>query len=114
MAEITQFSEETNRGFTIQNGRLQVDLSGYYFIYAQVWIENYSSAGAYRNRVAITLNGQTTLSLLQTSTASDYGSLYSGVVRYLERGQYISLKANYASKLWMGQGHTFFGAHRIY
>jgi len=109
--ELTQFTEETNQGFTFQHGRLVVESSGYYFIYAQVWIEYYP--GYNRNRLAITLNSKTTLSLLQKSPKSDYGSLYSGVVKYLSAGEYISLKAIYPSKLWMEPAHTFFGAHKI-
>ena len=111
LAELTQFREETNQGFTFQHGRLVVESSGYYFIYAQVWIEYFP--GYNRNRLAITLNGKTTLSLLQKAPKSDYGSLYSGLVKYLSAGEYIGLKAIYPSKLWMEPAHTFFGAHKI-
>ena len=111
MAELTHFRADRVHGFTFQNGRLEVESSGFYFIYAQVWIENYT--GEHRNRVAITLNGQDVLSLLQTSTASDYGSLYSGLVTYLYAEDYIALKAIYPSKVWMAPAHTFFGAYKV-
>jgi len=108
--EITDFAVDELSGFTHQNGRLIVRSSGYYYIYAQAWIEKHT--GNHRNRVAIAVNGNP-VSLLQTSRESDYGAVFSGATKYLYRGDYISLKTVYPSKLWMAKAQTFFGAYEI-
>jgi hypothetical protein len=77
-----------------------------------VWIEKYQEAGGRRNRVALVANGDT-VGLLQTAGEDDYGSLFTGGIRYLSVGDYIGLKALYPSKLWMAKAHTFFGAYKI-
>lgn len=77
-----------------------------------MWIEKYREAGSKRNRVAIDVNGDT-ISLLMTGQETDYGSVFSGAIKYLRRGSYIGLKAVFPSKLWIAQAHTFFGAYKI-
>jgi len=107
-AEITDFAVDELSGITHQNGRLIIQDSGYYYIYAQAWIESYT--GSYRNRVGITVNG-IYLSFLQSG--SNYGSVFSCATKYLRRGDYISLKTVYPSRLFMGKKHTFFGTYKI-
>lgn len=98
-------------GFTHENGRLKVRDNGYYYIYVQAWALEYSEE--YRNRLAIAVNGDP-VSIIQTSReGSGYGSMFSGAIKHLSRGDYISLLTVYPSKLWMGKAHTFFGAYRI-
>jgi len=110
LADIADFEVAENSGFYHRRGRLTVRSSGYYYIYAQAWIENYT--GNHKNRLAIAVNGAA-ISFLQTSRASDYGGVFSGTVKYLYVGDDITLKTVYPSKLWMGEKHTFFGAYKI-
>ena len=111
MADITDFRVDEISGFTHENGRLKVPYNGYYYIYAQAWALEYS--GDYRNRLAIAVNGYP-VSIIQTSReGSGYGGMFSAVTKYLKRGDYISLKTVYPSKLWMANGHIFSGAYQI-
>ena len=112
MVDITDFAADRLVGFTHQNGVLIVRSSGYYYIYAQAWFEEYP--GNYQNRVAIAVNGAT-VSMLQTSRypGSSYGSAFSGATKWLGRGDRISLKTVFPSKLWTAKAHTFFGAYKI-
>lgn len=116
MTEITEFEPDGNlKGFTHGNGRLTVQKSGNYYIYAQVFFESYPTAPYSHNRVGLAINGNV-FSFLQTGLgggASDYGSLSTGAIKYLKKGDYISLKSVYPSKLWVSNAHTFFGAYLI-
>ena len=53
--------------------------------------------------MALTVNGMTTVSTLQTSLNSDYGSVFGGATKWLNSGDYNSLEAVYPSKLWMSE-----------
>ena len=116
LAELTQFREDGNlRKFTHENGRLIAQKKGYYHIYAQVFFETYPEADTLHNRVALSINGHA-VSLMQSGLGegrADYGSVSTGVVNYLKEGDYISLKTEYPSKIWMSHAHTFFGAYRV-
>jgi len=115
LLEITEFQAvKTFRGFTHDNGRLKLQECGVYYIYAQVFFEIYSSAPAYHNRVALTVNGAP-FSLMQTGLGgkADYGSVFTGGVVQLHEGDYISLKTIYPSSLWVSRAHTLFGAYKI-
>jgi len=116
LAEITQFKVDgTLKRFTYENGRLIVTRRGSYYIYAQAFFENYNQGDFLHNRVALTINGND-VSLLQTALGeglTDYGSQFTGVFKFLKKGDYISLKTVYPSALWVTGGHTFFGAHKI-
>ena len=117
LAELTPFRvEEVLKGFSLRtNGRLRAKKSGYYYIYAQVFFEPYPEGPRSRNRVALVVNGRT-VSLMQKGLGkgrSEYGTLFTGAVKYLKRGDFISLKTVYPSKLWLSEAHTFFGAYRI-
>ncbi|KAL9985497.1 hypothetical protein ACROYT_G007911 [Oculina patagonica] len=115
-SELTQFGEDGNlKGFTHENGRLIVPKSGSYYIYAQVFFESYPDGPTYHNRVALAINGNA-VSLMQTGLGegrADYGSLFTGAIKNLEKGDYISLKTVYSSRLWVSNHHTFFGAYKI-
>jgi len=111
LIEITDFTADREVGFNHQSGRLNVQSSGYYYIYAQAWFEQYP--GSPHNRVAISVNGYTVSILQPTNRGSGVGSVFSGVTKYLSSGDYISLKTIYPSKLWMADDHTFFGAYKI-
>lgn len=115
MAEITEFqADETFQGFTHGNGRLKVQECGTYYIYAQVFFEMHSGAPTYHNRVALSVNGSP-FSLMQTGLGgqADYGSVYTGGVVHLHKGDYISLVTAFDSHLSVARAHTFFGAYRI-
>lgn len=77
-------------------------------IYIQVFFESYSEAPEYHNRVALAVNG-VTFSIMQTGLGgkADYGSLTTGGVIYLQKGDYISLVALYDSHILMQGDHTF-------
>lgn len=108
MAEITEFHVAgVLEGLTHESGRLKPEEAGAFHIYAQV-------APEYHNRVALAVNG-ITFSIMQTGLGgkADYGSLTTGGVIYLQKGDYISLVALYDSHVLMSGDHTFFGAFRI-
>jgi len=116
LAELTQFKVEgALKRFTSDNGQLIVTRSGSYYIYAQAFFESYTTGDFLHNRVALTINGNE-VSLLQTGLGegrTDYGTQFAGVIKFLKKGDYISLKTVYPSALWLSQAHTFFGAHKI-
>ena len=88
--------------------------SGFYFIYAQVFFENYRRAPEYHNRLVLTVN-EAHFSQLQAGLGgrADYGSVYSGGVIQLQQDDYIGLVTAYDSEVWMAGEHTFFGAFKI-
>ena len=116
LAEITQLRPDgTLRRFTHENGRLIVTRRGSYYIYAQAFFESYPEGDFLHNRVALAINGNE-VSLAQTSLGEgliDYGTQFTGVIKFLKKGDYISLKTVYPSRLWVSNAHTFFGAHKI-
>ena len=116
LAEITQFGADgTLKRFTHENGRLIVTRRGSYYIYAQAFFESYTEGEFLHNRVALTINGNE-VSLLQTALGegrTDYGTQFTGVIKFLKKGDYISLRTVYPSWLWITPAHTFFGAHKI-
>ena len=116
LAEITQFQANgTLRHFTYENGRLTVRRSGCYYVYAQAFFQNYALANFFHNRVALTINGYD-VSLMQTALwggHSDFGSKFTGAIKFLKEGDYIGLRTVYPSDLWVSGRHTFFGAYRI-
>ena len=96
LAELTPFwVEEGLKGFSLRkNGLLRVKRSGYYYIYAQVFFEPYPEGPRSRNRVALAVNGRT-VSLMQKGLEkgrSDYGTLFTGAVKYLKRGRLHQLE----------------------
>ena len=110
MAEITDFGlDGTLEGIVNVNGVLGVLQSGTYYIYAQAFFEAISPAQG--QRLALLVNGQT-VSLLQNppGQGSQYGNRFTGVIKKLNAGDIIGLKALSPSKLWMEKAHTFFGA----
>ena len=115
MTEITDFYEDEKlQGFIQENGRLKVQESGHYFIYAHVFFENYPEAHEYHNRVVLKVN-QASFAQIQTGLRwqADYGSRYTGGVIRLQQDDYIHLATVYDSYLWMSKAHTFFGAFKI-
>ena len=115
LAELTQFQADGElKGFKHENGRLVVQKKGYYYIYAQVFFESYPDGPHYHNRAALAVNGYA-VSLMQKGLGgmADYGSLSTGIVKYLEKDDYISLKTVSPNKLWVSNAHTFFGAYMI-
>ena len=103
------------RTFTYDNGRLIVKRDGMYYIYAQVFYEHYlTNAPTYHSRVALTVNG-TAFGLMEKGgdgLRAIYGSMYTGGMVQLHKGDYISLVTDYESTLWMSVAHTFFGAYK--
>lgn len=113
MAEITDFSPDgTLVGISDANGALKVLASGTYYIYAQAFFEALPPGQGHR--LALVVNGQT-VSLLQNppGQGSQYGNRFTGVIKKLNAGDIICLKALSTSKLWMAKAHTFFGAMNI-
>ena len=113
MAEITDFSPDgTLQGISYVNGFLKVIQSGTYYIYAQAFFEALPPGQG--QRLALNVNGQA-VSLLQNPPGQDsqYGNRFTGVIKKLNAGDIICLKALSTSKLWMAKAHTFFGAMNI-
>ena len=117
LAEITQFQPNgTLKHFTHENGRLIATSSGYYYIYAQAFFQNYTIGEFFHNRVALTINGYD-VSWMQTALGegfTDFGSKFTGAIQFLNEGDYIGLRTVYPSALWVTGRHTFFGAHGIW
>jgi len=109
LADITDFAPDGPlQGFSYSNGVLHVLQSGTYYIYAQAFFEVY---GGGDHRLKLIVNGEQ-VSLIQNSYSegSQYGNRFTGVIKKLNEGDYICLRANSATKLWMAKAHTFFGA----
>ena len=97
------------------NGQLVVQREGDYYVFAQVFFENYPDAPSiYHNRVELTIN-EKPIAVMQTpiGNQADYGSESSGVVVKLKVGDLIGLKTVYRSFIWLTKHHTFFGAYSI-
>lgn len=115
LTEITEFNPDgTLQGFFHDNGRLRAQEPGLYYIYAQVFFENYADAPLYHNRVVLSVN-HVPFSQMQTGLGgqADFGSKYTGGVIRLQQGDYIHLLTYYDSFLWVSKAHTFFGAFKI-
>ena len=113
MAEITDFGPDgTLDGISYASGALKVLQSGTYYIYAQAFFEALPPGQGHR--LALVVNGQT-VSLLQNppGQGSMYGNRFTGVIKELNPGDIICLKALSRSKLWMEKAHTFFGTMKI-
>ena len=106
--------------FTHDNGRLNATRSGYYYIYAQAFFERYPEAGYWHNRVHLMVNGHRE-GLLQAPLQGkgtsglrvDYGNVFTAIITRLQKGDVIHLKTQSPCNLWMGRGHTFFGAFKL-
>ena len=97
------------------NGQLVVQREGVYYVFAQVFFENYPDAPSiYHNRVELTIN-EKAIAVMQTpiGNQADYGSESSGAVLRLNKGDLIGLKTVYRSSIWLTKHHTFFGAYSI-
>ena len=112
-------SEFTNSdpvyNFSQVNGQLVVQREGVYYVFAQVFFENYPDAPSiYHNRVELTIN-EKPIAVIQTpiGNQADYGSESSGAVLRLKKGDLIGLKTVFESYIWLTKHHTFFGAYSI-
>ena len=106
--------DEAFKGFKSEQGLLETEQRGAYYIYAQVFFEIYQDGPEYHNRVAITVNGKP-FALMQTGLGNkaENGSVYTGGVIRLKKGDKIGLKTVYESRLWLSAKHTFLGAYKI-
>ena len=101
--------------YLLMGGQLEVQEEGVYYVFAQVFFENYPDASSiYHNRVELTVNG-VRVALMQTPIGNhaDYGTESSGAVVKLNVGDRICLKTVYESFIWLTGDLTFFGAYRI-
>ena len=101
--------------YLLMGGQLEVQQEGVYYVFAQVFFENYPDAPSiYHNRVELTIN-EKPIAVMQTpiGNQADYGTESSGVVVKLNVGDRIGLKTVYESNIWLTKHHTFFGAYRI-
>ena len=107
--------QQTIYKFSLVNGQMAVQQEGVYYVFAQVFFENYPDAPSiYHNRVELTVNG-VRVALMQTPIGNhaDYGTESSGAVVKLNVGDRIGLKTVYESFIWLTGDLTFFGAYRI-
>ena len=113
--------DQTFQGFTHSKGRMTVQQSGTYYIYAQAFFETYTHPQGFSyNRVALVVKKATVFTLMQSSQKArvqpgypDYGNSFSGGIIQLNSGDEIYLKALYTSKLWVAGRHTYFGAYKF-
>jgi len=116
LADITEFQPNgTLRRFTHENGRLIVPGTGYYYIYAQAFFQNYTQGEYFHNRAALTVNGKD-VSLMQTALGdghTDFGSTFTAAIKFLNEGDYIGLRSVFPCALWVTDRHTFFGAYSV-
>ena len=107
--------DATNYKFSLVGGQMAVQQEGVYYVFAQVFFENYPDASSiYHNRVEFTVN-RVRVALTQTpiGNQADYGTESSGAVVNLNVGDRIGLKTVYESFIWLTGDLTFFGAYRI-
>ncbi|KAM7451461.1 Tumor necrosis factorigand superfamily member 13B [Porites harrisoni] len=102
--------------FNQVGGEMVAQQEGYYYVYSQVFFENYQDApsGIYRNAVELYVN-DFRVGVMQTGidNRADYGTEYTGQVVKLNVGDRIGLKTVSESRIWLTSSHTFFGAYRI-
>ncbi|CAH3154681.1 unnamed protein product [Porites lobata] len=106
--------------YLLMGGQLEVQEEGVYYVFAQVFFENYPDASSiYHNRVELIVVSlsyfESSVAVMQTpiGNQADYGTESSGVVVKLNVGDRIGLKTVYESNIWLTKHHTFFGAYRI-
>ena len=106
--------DETFKGFKSAQGLLEVQQLGAYYVYAQVFFADYPNVPEHHNRVAITVNGEP-FALMQTGLGNkaDYGSVYTGGIIRLKKGDKIGLKTVYKSRVWLSAKHSFLGAYKV-
>ena len=106
--------------YLLMGGQLEVQEEGVYYVFAQVFFENYPDASSiYHNRVELIVVNlsyfESSVAVMQTpiGNQADYGTESSGVVVKLNVGHRIGLKTAYESYIWLTKHHTYFGAYRI-
>ena len=80
--------QQTIYKFSLVNGQMAVQQEGVYYVFAQVFFENYPEASSiYDNRVELTVNG-VRVALMQTpiGNQADYGTESSGAVVKVNTG----------------------------
>ena len=117
LLELTDFVKDPiTYMFNQVGGEMVAQQEGYYYVYSQVFFENYQDApsGIYRNSVELYVN-DVRVGVMQTGidNRADYGTEYTGQVVKLNVGDRIGLKTVYESRIWLTSSHTFFGAYRI-
>ena len=112
--------QQTIYKFSLVNGQMAVQQEGVYYVFAQVFFENYPAASSiYHNRVELIVVNlsyfESSVAVMQTpiGNQADYGTESSGVVVKLKVGDLIGLKTVYRSFIWLTKHHTFFGAYSI-
>ena len=99
--------DQTFQGFSHDSGRMRVEQSGIYYIYAQVFFDSfYHPQGLSYNRVALMVKSGTEFSLMQAGQTPrdqqgrpDYGNSFTGGIIELNFGDEIYLKTVYRSSL---------------
>ena len=107
--------QQTIYKFSLVNGQMAVQQEGVYYVFAQVFFENYPDASSiYHNRVELTVNG-VRVALMQHPSATKQimvqnppGQSWSWIL-----GDRIGLKTTFESFTWLTGDLTFFGAYRI-
>ena len=117
LLELTDFVKDPiTYMFNQVGGEMVAQQEGYYYVYSQVFFENYQDApsGIYRNSVELYVN-DVRVGVMQTGidNRADYGTEYTGQVVKLNVGDRIGLKTVSESRIWLTSYHTFFGAYRI-
>ena len=112
--------DATNYKFSLVSGQMEVQQEGVYYVFAQVFFENYPDAPSiYHNRVELIVVNlsyfESSVAVMQTpiGNQADYGTESSGVVVKLNVGDRIGLKTVYESFIWLTGDLTLFGAYRI-
>ena len=117
LLELTDFVKDPiTYMFNQVGGEMVAQQEGYYYVYSQVFFENYQDvpSGIYRNSVELYVN-DVRVGVMQTGidNRADYGTEYTGQVVKLNVGDRIGLKTVSESRIWLTSYHTFFGAYRI-
>ena len=106
--------------YLLTGGQLEVQQEGVYYVFAQVFFENYPDASSiYHNRVELIVVSisyfESPVAVMQTpiGNQADYGTESPGVIVKLNVGDRIGLKTVYESYIWLTKHQTFFGAYRI-
>ena len=98
--------------FEYGNGRLHVPEDGRYYVYMQIYFN--SRPDNNNNRVALFADSRGLLMIHKDMSPGQETTGFSGGVFHLKRGEKLYVKViGYNTKLWLGPGHSYFGAYLI-
>ena len=104
-------------GMAYQNGYITVPQAGLYYIYFQLWIDPQPGNSPYSSAL-LQLNDVTVGGLYSyisgTPTGSQDRTRYTGMLRRLEKGDRLSVRAYHSNRYYFEHPYTYFGAYMLF